>query len=189
MSKVGMYLLIILGVYVLFCAFLFSVTFYDRKKSRSKAKKSRYDERQKTVQAKAYQYSFFTMLLYFLIWGIVADDVFLCETTFGVFFGVDLGVTVFAVICILGEAYVSLRTSRAATVVCMNAIFAGISLNVIKSFRKGAYIVDGVISNRACGLLFVAMIIVIDICFFIRWRMEKKAQRSADNDGAREDEK
>ena len=78
-------------------------------------KKSKYDERQRAEQGKAFQYAYITLLCYLIMW-MAADKLFgtdWCEMTFGLFLGIGFSVSVFLAYCIFRDAYFSVGEHKA----------------------------------------------------------------------------
>lgn len=83
-----------------------------------------YDERQMFVRGKAYEAGFFTLIGYILIVGMLLD-VMECSfiISFGVLWiGVAISIGIFVIICIVKDAYVSLRENAKGILIMFGSI-------------------------------------------------------------------
>ena len=74
------------------------------KSAPQKEKKQRFDERQIIAQGTAYKAAFWTMLIYYMLYASIsgAAGIVWCDHFLGMFLGVIVGATVFALICVFG---------------------------------------------------------------------------------------
>lgn len=129
--------------------------------------KCKYDERQAHVRGKGYKISFFTLVVYNLIYGsmgLVMDKLFLDSWT-AMVIGICLAGAVYVVYCIWYDAYFSLNENRGRLLFIFGII--GISNLILGSIKiiSGEAVTDGVLnfqsSNFICGLLFIIIFIAI----------------------------
>lgn len=121
-----------------------------------------FDERQERARGKAYRYGFFTLLGCLLVYG-ATDLVFgrWCDVLAGCVICVCVSITVFGAVCILNDAYLSLREQprKVMTVFALAAAFNLVlgGVNVL----KGGVVENGVLTFRAinpiCGVTMVVL--------------------------------
>lgn len=176
MDNLTFALLLMGGVYAAFCLLLFIVALYDRKTSKVKVVKPKYDERQLAVQAKAYKYAFITLLGYLLIWALlIILKISWCDTGFGILTGIVLGFTAWSVLCILQDAYAWVRESKAVLILCVNILLFSQSLSAFGRALDEGIIVNGVISGKGGSFLLCFMCIAMDAAFLIRPKLDRKS--------------
>jgi len=137
-----------------------------------------FDERQERARGKAFQYGFFTLLIAAYAYGI--SDVLLgrwCDVLTGVTLCIALALCVFAVTCILKDAYLSLR-ERPRQVMTMFALLSALNLGVgVMQGLHGDLMEDGVLTIRAVnpiiGFATLVILIVYIVKYFLRNREEE----------------
>ena len=128
-----------------------------------------YDERQLISRNTAYKYSFFTLVFYCILCGMLdIADIKWAETVIQMFLGMFLSVTVFVVICIFKDAYFgiekgknNIRTFLFLSVLITIIQFFSFILNVF--VNKEPIITNGILNisatNLLCAVAFLIMII------------------------------
>lgn len=136
-----------------------------------------FDERQERARGKAFQYGFFTLLLSAYVYGI-SDVMFgrWCDVLTGVTLCVAAGMGVFAVTCILKDAYLSLR-EKPRTVMTMFALLSILNLGFGAMYHVSPGLVEnGVLTFRAVnpilGLTTLVILIVYIVNYLLRNREE-----------------
>ena len=137
-----------------------------------------FDERQERARGKAFQYGFFTLLISAYVYGV--SDMLLgrwCDVVAGVTFCVALALCVFAITCILKDAYLSLR-EKPRTVMTMFALMTVINLGLGGMYAySGDLIEDGVLTFRAVnpivGFATLVILIVYIVNYLLRSRDEE----------------
>lgn len=134
------------------------------KKRRLRFGKCAYDERQQFARGKAFQAGFFTILIYEAVYAIVdAAGVKWCKNLTGILLGLFLGVTVFAVVAITKDAYMSINERPNSwmgvwLVVLLLNLFCG-----ARQVIRGELIEDGILTeqwmNWMCAAMFAAILI------------------------------
>lgn len=153
---------------LIFVAFLFKKKVLDM----------HFDERQERARGKAFQYGFFTLLIAVYAYG-VSDVMFgkWCDVLTGVTLCVTAGLCVFAVTCILKDAYLSLR-EKPRTVMTMFALISAVNLGLgaMHAF-SGDLVENGVLTFRAVnpimGFAILAILIVYIVNHLLRSREEE----------------
>lgn len=141
--------------------------------------KQRFDERQIAAQGAAYKTAFWTMLAYYLLYAIVcgAGELVWCDQFLGMFLGVIVGVTVFALICIFRDAYFSPDQSSASVVVMINVLCIIQGGFGLLHLSDGTVVEDGILTADATQLFLFLMGLIIDVGLFVKHRMEKREEQ------------
>ncbi|MCD8354580.1 MAG: hypothetical protein LUC47_09770 [Clostridiales bacterium] len=122
--------------------------------------RSEYDERQKAAQGVAYRNAFWTMVGYMMLgWGLNLFDVELSTSPLFLFVGVLLGVLVYAVSCILLDAYMGLNENPRRWVV-VTAVIAAVNLVCALCNAHNSAVWT---ANLLCGLLLVAVLLAFGV--------------------------
>ena len=153
---------------LIFVAFLF----------RKKVLDCHFDERQELARGKAFQYGFFTLLISTYAYG-TSDVVFgrWCDALAGVTICLAVSLCVFAVTCILKDAYLSLR-EKPRVVMTMFALLSVLNLGFgVMHGLHGELVEDGVLTFRAVnpiiGLATLVILIVYIVNHLLRSREEE----------------
>lgn len=127
-----------------------------------------FDERQELARGKAFQYGFFTLLAAAYAYGV--SDVVLgrwCDVLTGVSICIALSVCVFAVACILKDAYLSLQ-ERPRAVMTLFALLSAVNLGLGGMYAaSGDLMQDGVLTFRAVNPIFGAATLVILVVYIV----------------------
>ena len=150
---------------LIFVAFLF----------RKKVLDCHFDERQELARGKAFQYGFFTLLISTYVYG-TSDVVFgrWCDALAGVTICLAISLCVFAVTCILKDAYLSLR-EKPRVVMTMFALLTLINLGFGVMYGvSGDLVEDGVLTFRAVNPIVGLVTLVILIVYLVNVAAERK---------------
>ena len=138
-----------------------------------------FDERQERARGKAFQYGFFTLLIAAYAYGI--SDVLLgrwCDVLTGVTLCIALALCVFAVTCILKDAYLSLR-EKPRTVMTMFALLSTINLGFGGMYAlSGDLVEDGVLTFRAVNPIIGAAVLVILIVYIVNYLLRPRDEEA-----------
>lgn len=126
--------------------------------------KCQYDERQLLARGRAFQAGFFTVLIYEAVYAMVdAAGVRWCANVTGIVFGLMLGITVFAIVAISRDAYMSINEQPAGWMVIWCVV---IGLNLfcgVRQAMRGSLIREGLLTeewmNWMCAVMFTAILI------------------------------
>ena len=137
-----------------------------------------FDERQERARGKAFQYAFLTLAASAYAYGV--SDLALgrwCDVLTGVTLCFSVSVVVFAVTCILKDAYLSLR-EKPRTVMTMFALLSTINLGFGGMYAlSGDLVEDGVLTFRAVnpiiGVVTLVILIVYTVNHLLRDREEE----------------
>lgn len=137
-----------------------------------------FDERQELARGKAFQYGFFTLIIAVYAYGI-SDMMFgrWCDVLTGVTICLTVGLCVFAITCILKDAYLSLR-EKPRTVMTMFVLISAVNLGFGGMYAvSGDLLENGVLTFRAVnpilGLATLVILIVYIVNHLLRSREEE----------------
>lgn len=135
------------------------------------SKKCKFDERQELVRGTSFKYGFFALIIYngAYILASMALEKLPFDTATGMFFGICIGVMVFAAYGIWHDGYLALNEKPARVMIAFTLIgIVNLALG-IRSFVAGDAFVDGQLTFRSinlfCGLLFV----FIGVVYLLKW--------------------
>ena len=122
-----------------------------------------FDERQERARGQAYKYGFWTLLTCLLLYGF--SDMVLgrwCDVITGVMLCVAVAMVVFASVCIVKDAYLSLR-EKPRTVMTLLAVVSALNLVIgVMNWKNGRVMENGILNfaavNGICG--FMALVIL-----------------------------
>ena len=136
-----------------------------------------FDERQELARGKAFQYGFFTLLAAAYAYGI--SDVVLgrwCDVLTGVSICIALSVCVFAVACILKDAYLRLQ-ERPRAVMTLFALLSAVNLGLGGLYAaSGDLMQDGVLTFRAVNPIFGAATLVILVVYIVNYLLRDREE-------------
>ena len=133
-------------------------------------KKKEYDERQYLARGRGFQYAFFTLMFYDMIYGgaYAGEEPGWCDNTTGIFIGILLSLVVFGVYCIWNDAYMNLRQSPRSVAL----FFGGIGImNLtigIGAFLDGRAYADGKLRFPSINLFLGVMSLLMLLLFAVR---------------------
>ena len=138
-----------------------------------------FDERQERARGKAFQYGFLTLLVCLYLYGI--SEMALgrwCDALAGVTLCIAAGMGVFAVTCIVKDAYLSLR-EKPRQIMTMFALLSVLNLGLGGMFAASPGLVEnGVLTFRAAnpivGLTTLVILIVYIVNYLLRNREEEE---------------
>lgn len=134
-----------------------------------------FDERQDGVRGMAYKYAFFTLMIAAWIYGIT--DLILgrwCDVLVGISLCVGVSIAVFAVICIVKDAYLGLK-ERPRAVMTLFTLVTVFNLGVGGAYlASGQLVEDGVLTFRAVNPILGAVTLVILIVYLVNVAAERK---------------
>lgn len=127
-----------------------------------------FDERQERARGKAFQYGFFTLLIAAYAYGV--SDMLLgrwCDVLTGVTLCVALAICVFAITCILKDAYLSLR-EKPRTIMTFFALLSLVNLGFGVMYHLSPGLVEnGVLTFRAVNPIIGSATLVILIVYIV----------------------
>ena len=163
---------VIVGVIIV--ALIFT---YNKKKTGSVVSGD-FDERQKLLRGKAFQASFFAMLIFsFLYWVLVTLVLRrpLMEDGLSALICALVGVGVFGIDCIIRDAFFTVQNKPKNYIILFTATTISQIPAAINNLRDGTVIQNGVLTFLAvpivCGVLFLSILTAI-ICKVLAMRKE-----------------
>lgn len=131
----------------------------------------KYDERQQLVRGRGFKYGFFTLMLYDIFYGfgnVILEKQVVDHMT-AVFFGVFLGIAVYASYCIWHEGYFSLNENPKRVMLVFAILAVSNFIIFAVQILHGTVMKDGIITyhcvNLLCGVLFIIIFMVV----FAKW--------------------
>lgn len=143
---------------------------------KSQKKNCEFDERQHLIRGKGFQYGFFTLLIYNVIYGAAYMDEMpdWCDNTTGIFVGVGLAVLVFGVYCIWNGAYMNLN-QKPKEVYLFFAIACVVNFAVgIMNICDGSMVENGRITFGSVNLILGIIFAVFAGTFWLKTRRDSK---------------
>ena len=127
-----------------------------------------FDERQERARGIAFKYGFFTLMGSVFIYGVSELVVGRwCDALAGGCLCIAAGIMVFAVTCILEEAYLSLR-ERPRRIMTLFVLLALVNLGLGAVQAAGGKLVEnGILTFRAVNLVVGAMTLVILMVYIV----------------------
>ncbi len=138
-----------------------------------------FDERQERARGKAFQYGFFTLLIAAYAYGV--SDVLLgrwCDVLTGVTLCIALALCVFAVTCILKDAYLSLR-EKPRTIMTFFALLSIVNLGLGVMYHISPGLTEnGVLTFRAVNPIIGAAVLVILIVYIVNYLLRPRDEEA-----------
>ena len=134
-----------------------------------------FDERQERARGQAYKYGFWTLLTCLLLYGF--SDMVLgrwCDVITGVMLCVAVAMVVFASVCIVKDAYLSLK-EKPRTVMTLLAVVSALNLAIgVMNWKGGRVVQDGVLTyaavNGICGVITLTILVVYVVNYLLAKR-------------------
>ena len=127
-----------------------------------------FDERQERARGKAFQYGFFTLAGCIVAYGLLDSAGFRwCDTLTGCIICLCMGLTVFAVTCILNDAYLSLKEQpgKVVTALVVTA-FVNLAIGAVYLIH-GKLVEDGILTIRSVNLICGIMVLVVLVVYAV----------------------
>ena len=124
-----------------------------------------FDERQERARGQAYKYGFWTLITCLLLYGF--SDMVLgrwCDVITGVMLCVAAAMMVFASVCSVKDAYLSL-TEKPRTIMILLTVVGSLNLAIgIMNWKNGRVVQDGILTfgaaNGICGIMVLVILAV-----------------------------
>ncbi len=170
MNKTGQIVFIVfILVYMIFWGFIVYTGI-----PREQRRKSKYDERQRIEQGRAFQYAHIALLFY-LILCLFVDQIFhvvWCDPVFGLFLGITLSASVFLAYCIFQDAYFRVGESKPGALITMNVVGFSQLLIGLDTLSEGKLLQNGIVTKHAIHLLLFFLVLVFDVLILIRRHLD-----------------
>ena len=138
-----------------------------------------FDERQELARGKAFQYGFFSLLITSYVYAI--SDMILgrwCDVPAGITLCLAVSLCVFAITCILKDAYLSLR-EKPRTVMTMFALMSLINLGFgVMQGVSGDLVEDGVLTFRAMNPIIGTATLVILVVYIVNHLLRSREEEA-----------
>lgn len=139
--------------------------------------KGSYDERQMLARGQAYKTAFFTLMFYLIIISLISElfEMTLFMSFMGIWIGICFSIMVFAIICIIKDAYMSLYENAKGIIILFSVVaLLNIIIGVRNIIEKCPMIEDGAISVDCMNLVVGAMFCIIVVVFGGKLIYDKK---------------
>ena len=131
-----------------------------------------FDERQERARGQAYKYGFWTLLTCLLLYGF--SDMVLgrwCDVLVGAMLCIAAALMVFASVCIVKDAYLSLK-EKPRTVMTLLAVVSVLNLAIgAMNWKNGRVFRDGILtysaSNGICGAITLTILVVYVVNYLL----------------------
>ena len=167
------------------CGILFAVAILliFRKFNKNKLKGT-FDERQELVKGRGYKYATFTFLTLITL-DLVTESFGAFETLpvtreLVLFFILIIGVLVYAVYCIMNDAYLGVGTNMRSYRALMWIIIVLNGVSAIMGFRDGAMVDGKLVFGPFVSLLCCLAFVIIGVAFYIRGRSAVAEEKEED---------
>ena len=136
----------------------------------------KYDERQTLARGKAYKTGFWTFVGYLLLNGLLnAADIIWADTSTAAFLGLFLGIAVYAIVCILNDAYLPLKEKPGFYFAIFGLVIVVNLAVTILNFSDGTeFITDKMLNYHSLNAGIVIMFIAVIITLAVRQIIAKK---------------
>lgn len=134
-----------------------------------------FDERQERARGQAFQYGFFTLIGAVLVYSL-AEQLLgrWCEPLVGAMLCICAGVGVFAVVCILKDAYLSLK-EKPRTVMTLFVVISAANLVLGGVYlAEGTLVEDGVLTFRAVNLIAGSTTLLILAVYLVNYILRER---------------
>lgn len=134
-----------------------------------------YDERQILARGKGFQYGFFTLMFYDLIFNAAyINGTKWCDNLTGNLIGVVLSLCVFAIYCIWNDAYLSLNEKPKLIYLGLGSLTLSNFLIGILALKHGKLIQNGQIHFQVVNLMLALTLLLILIIFSVKNHISRK---------------
>lgn len=142
----------------------------------------KYDERQKAIQGKAFKAGFLTLIGYLMVCGVFSLmlETEWCDQFTYSMIGVCLSATVFALICIVNNAYTSLDQKPKTYIIIFGGLgIANLALGIM-NLLLGEMVVNGMLTFHSVNFIVGIMLLIILVVYVIKLMMDKRQEAGAD---------
>ena len=147
---------------------------------RKKACTQQYDEMQLKIRAKGYQIGFYTTLALLCVLAVLMECNLLGVVTpgFAVFAALIISVTVFAIYCILHDAFLAVRGNPRSYFGIFGMIVILEGAATVRYLTKGMLLEDGklTVSSGASSMMFVCFLAILITLIVKTVRNRKEAE-------------
>ena len=134
-----------------------------------------FDERQERARGQAYKYGFWTLVACLLLYGF--SDMVLgrwCDVITGVMLCIAAALMVFASVCIVKDAYLSLKEKPRAIMTLLTVVSA-LNLGIgFMNWKHGQVVKDGILTYSAVNGICGVMILTILVVYVVNYLLAKR---------------
>ena len=134
-----------------------------------------FDERQERARGQAYKYGFWTLLTCLLLYGF--SDMVLgrwCDVIVGVMLCAGVALVMFASVCIVKDAYLSLK-EKPRTIMILLTVVGSLNLAIgIMNWKNGRVVQDGILTFGAANGICGIMVLVILAVYVVNYLLVKR---------------
>ena len=139
-----------------------------------------FDERQMAARNQAYKHAFFSLLLYCAVCAVLdALEIKWATLTAILFIGIFGSVLLFAVICIIKDAYEGLNQRRSSSLLIFSVVGAvNLAVFIVNVADGESLLTDGLLNERILNPCMAVMFFALAAVWFFKSRTEAKAGES-----------
>ena len=134
-----------------------------------------FDERQERARGQAYKYGFWTLVICLLLYGF--SDMVLgrwCDVITGAMLCIAAALMVFASVCIVKDAYLSLK-EKPRKIMTLLAVVSVLNLAIgVMNWKNGRVVENGVLTygavNGICGVITLTILVVYVVNYLLAKR-------------------
>lgn len=150
------------------------------KKANGGKEPAKYDERQEAIRGVVFKRAFYTLVVYNIAYGLfdLGTGIVWCDRFTGVFIGICLALTVFAVSSIMSGAYFRMNekpTVWLVTVALVSLVNAAMSIDRI---AHGEFIIDGILQYNSVNLVVALMFLAVLIAMAVKRARDKRGEET-----------
>ena len=169
----------VVGVLIAFI--VLRVLFYFVEKTKKKAGRCEYDERQELMRGRGFKYGFFTLMIYCMLYGMLegvldGNMIFYENEGTGYVVGVIIALMVFAVYCIWNEAYMANNETPATVYLLLGGVGLLNLIVGVANTLHGELLIDGKLTFRVINLLMGIAFLVLAGTFAVRNRIDSRQE-------------
>ena len=150
------------------------------KKANGGKEPAKYDERQEAIRGVVFKRAFFTLIIYNIAYGVfdMATGIVWCDRFTGVFIGVCLALTVFAVCSIMSGAYFRVDEKPTAWLILIALVsLVNAAISIIR-IVDGEFIIDGILQYNSVNLIVALMFLAVLIAMAVKRARDKRSEET-----------
>ena len=134
-----------------------------------------FDERQERARGQAYKYGFWTLVVCLFLYGF-SDQIFgrWCDVLAGAMLCIAAALMVFTSVCIVKDAYLSLKEKPRAVLTTLTVVTALNLVVGVMNWKNGRVVEDGILTSGAvngiCGIALLTLLVV----YFVNYLLAKR---------------
>ncbi|MBO4762013.1 MAG: hypothetical protein J5499_01170 [Lachnospiraceae bacterium] len=140
-----------------------------------------FDERQKMIRGDGYKWGFVSMICYFMIYAIIisASGHTIGEPELMIFIGLEIGLVVCAVYCILRDALIGVNRSFKFVVFMDAFCLLAQLIGYLRERANGALLIEnGKLTSTALPLSIAVSFMIILVALLVRRHYQKREEQN-----------